>query len=92
MEHGCIKTTLHRAKELRPIVEKLVTRAKNASVHDQRILAAYLFTGTAVKNLVNSHAKQNATRAGGYTRIVKHGVRFGDGAKIATLEFVESAV
>jgi len=89
--HESIDTTLTKAKEIRGIVEKMVTLGKRGDLHARRQAEAYLFEGEATKKLFGDYAKRFKTRAGGYTRILRRGVRFGDGAKLATIEFVDYA-
>jgi len=87
--HERINTTLHRAKELRSIVEKIVTLGKKGSLHHRRQAASYLFDGDAVSKVFGDLAPRFKDRPGGYLRILRRGVRFGDGAKLATIEFVD---
>ncbi len=82
-----IKTTEAKAKELRPFVEKLITRGKEESVHGRRVLAARLQEDVA-KKLVKEIAPRYRERAGGYTRILKLGPRLEDGAKMVIIELV----
>ncbi len=84
-----IKTTEPKAKELRPFVEKLVTRAKKNDVAGRRLIAAKLSNkGREVKKLFDVIAPKYADKNGGYTRIMKLGARKSDGAKMAIIEFV----
>ena len=83
-----IVTTLPKAKELRPQIEKLITLAKNDSVHARR-QAARLVTDDAVSKLFDTIGPRFSTRPGGYTRILKLGARRGDAAEMAILELVE---
>ena len=95
--HKRIKTTLAKAKEMRMVVEPLITRAKNAvaketekkDVQARRFVFDALRSRTAVAALFNDIAPKVATRPGGYTRVVKLGRRLGDGAEIAMLELVD---
>jgi large subunit ribosomal protein L17 len=87
--HESIDTTLTKAKEIRGIVEKMVTLGKRGDLHARRQAEAYLFESEATKKLFGDYAKRFKTRPGGYTRILRRGVRFGDGAKLATIEFVD---
>ena len=89
MEHGRLTTTLARAKELRPIVEKLITKGKRSTLHSQRLVSSYLFTEKASRIVTSEHAIRFKDRNGGYTRIVRLGERFGDGAKQAIIELVD---
>ena len=86
--HEKIKTTEAKAKELRSIVEKMVTRARDASVADRRILVKEL-TSKMTKKIVEEIAPRYKERKGGYTRIIKLGPRNSDGAKMAIIEFVK---
>lgn len=84
-----IVTTLIKAKEVRPIVEKFVTLGKNDSVHNRRQAAQSISENTLVQKLFNTLSPRFAERPGGYTRIIKLGPRRGDGAEMAILEFVD---
>lgn len=83
-----IQTTEARAKELRPFVEKLITRAKTNTVANQRIVAQKL-TPEMSKKLFGEIAPKYKERNGGYTRIIKMGPRNSDGSKIAIIELVK---
>lgn len=85
--HGRIATTEAKAKALRPLVEKLITRAKNPAIADKRILSSRLSEKTA--NVLIEVAKAFSRREGGYTRIIKTGVRRSDSAKMAIIELVK---
>jgi len=87
--HERIVTTLPKAKELRPLAEKLVTRGKAGSVADRRQAARVLHDREQIKKLFDDIAPRFADRAGGYLRIVKLGPRQGDGAETAALQFVD---
>lgn len=89
VEHGRIKTTLQKAKELRRHVERAVTMGKKKTVHARRVLLARYPNQKTVDLLVGSLADRFAQRAGGYTRIVKVGPRPGDHADMALIEFVD---
>ncbi len=89
VEKERIRTTLHKAKELRPIAEKMVTQGKRGSVHARRMVGRWLPDRSLVKKLFDDIAPRFAERPGGYLRIVKLGPRRGDGAEMALLEFVE---
>lgn len=89
IQHERIVTTLVKAKELRPIVEKFVTLGKTDSVHGRRQAARDIHDNTLVQKLFGDIASRFSTRPGGYTRIVKMGPRRGDGAEMAILEFVD---
>ena len=85
--HGEIKTTEARAKEIRPLVEKMVTRGKRATLANRRILVAALGDARTAQKLIKT-AEQYESRAGGYLRIVKLGSRKSDAAPMALIEFV----
>ena len=84
-----IVTTLPKAKELRPLAEKLVTRGKHGSIHARRWVLRWVSKRELVKKLFDEIAPRFEARPGGYLRIVKLGPRQGDGAEMAVLEFVE---
>ena len=90
-EHGRITTTEAKAKELRPIAEKLITLARKdaTDVQAQRQAVAFLRSKDAVHNLFHQVAPRFTERPGGYTRIVKLGPRQGDAAPMVYLEFVD---
>jgi large subunit ribosomal protein L17 len=83
-----IKTTEAKAKELRPIVEKMITRAKSVNLANRRLLAQSL-TGKNLKKLIDEIAPQYKERNGGYTRMTKLGPRDSDGAKMVIFELVK---
>lgn len=83
-----IKTTEAKAKELRPIVEKIITRAKTDSVANRRVLSAKL-TPIMIKKVFGEIAPRYKTRSGGYTRIIKLGPRNSDSARMAIIELVK---
>jgi large subunit ribosomal protein L17 len=87
--HERIVTTLPKAKELRPLAEKLVTRGKGGSVADRRQASRVLPDREHIKKLFDDLGPRFADRAGGYLRIVKLGPRQGDGAETAALQFVD---
>ena len=89
--HQRIRTTLAKAKAARPLAEKMVTLGKKGTIHARRTAAAYLHQADAVKKLFDEIAPRSATRAGGYTRIVKLGPRKSDSAPMAVLEWVDTA-
>ncbi|MEM6489092.1 MAG: 50S ribosomal protein L17, partial [Pseudomonadota bacterium] len=78
IEHEQIKTTLPKAKELRPIVEKLITLAKQDSVHHRRLAASKIKQPAAVKKLFDVLGPRYVERPGGYARVLKAGFRYGD--------------
>ncbi|MEM9715259.1 MAG: 50S ribosomal protein L17 [Pseudomonadota bacterium] len=92
IEHEQIKTTLPKAKELRPIVEKLVTLAKRGDLHARRQAAASLKQDMHVSKLFEVLGPRYAERPGGYIRIMKAGFRYGDMAPMAIIEFVDRDV
>jgi large subunit ribosomal protein L17 len=83
-----IETTLAKAKSLRPFVEKLISRSKNATLHDRRLLKSAIGNEIAVKKLVEIYGPKYQDRAGGYLRITKTGISAGDSAPTAIVEFV----
>ena len=87
--HQRIKTTLAKAKAVRPLAEKMVTLGKNGSVHARRTAFSTLCQKDAVKKLFDEIAPQSANRNGGYTRIVRLGLRKSDSAEMAFLEWVD---
>jgi large subunit ribosomal protein L17 len=87
--HERIDTSLVKAKEIRSIVEKMVTLGKRGDLHARRRAASYLFDNEATSKLFGDLAERFKNRPGGYTRILRRGVRFGDGTKLATIEFVD---
>jgi len=89
MESERIITTLPKAKELRPIAEKVITRGKHGTVHDRRWALQWLIKRELVKKVFDEIAPRFTERPGGYLRIVKLGPRQGDGAEMAVLELVE---
>jgi large subunit ribosomal protein L17 len=98
LRHKRIRTTLAKARETRLVVEKIITRAKNAvaaetaekkNVHARRIVARYIKDREVVSELFGDIAAKVATRPGGYTRVIKLGQRFGDGAEVAIIELVD---
>jgi large subunit ribosomal protein L17 len=91
IEHERIKTTLAKAKAVRPLAEKMVTLGKNGSLHARRTALAVLRQKNAVKKLFDNIAPRSTNRDGGYTRIVKLGQRKSDSASIAFLEWVDAA-
>ena len=89
IEHEQIVTTLPKAKDLRPIVEKLVTLGKRGDLHARRQVIAQIGNEGVVKRLFDTIAPRYATRNGGYLRIMKAGFRHGDNAAMAVIEFVD---
>jgi large subunit ribosomal protein L17 len=91
IEHTRIKTTLAKAKAVRPFAEKMLTLGKRGTLHDRRNAIAYLHQPAAVKKLFEEIAPRSANRNGGYTRIIKLGPRMSDSAPMAYLEWVDTA-
>lgn len=91
IEHQRIKTTLAKAKAVRPLAEQMVTLGKNGSIHARRTALATLRQKNAVKKLFDDIAPRSAERSGGYTRIVKLGQRRSDSASMAFIEWVDMA-
>ncbi len=89
IEHEQIKTTLPKAKELRPIVEKLITLGKRGDVHARRQAAAQLKQDKDVAKLFEVLGPRYKDRQGGYVRVMKAGFRYGDMAPMAIIEFVD---
>jgi large subunit ribosomal protein L17 len=89
IEHEQIKTTLPKAKELRPVVEKLITLAKRGDLHARRQAAAQLKQDEYVAKLFDVLGPRFAERQGGYVRVLKAGFRYGDMAPMAIIEFVD---
>src|SRR5215471_3113665 len=91
IEHQRIKTTLAKAKAVRPLAERMVTLGKSGSIHARRTALATLRQKKAVKKLFDDIAPKSAERNGGYTRIVKLGQRKSDAAPMAFIEWVDMA-
>lgn len=89
IKHEQIKTTLPKAKELRPVVEKLVTLGKRGNLHARRQAFAMLRDDGMTRKLFDTLAGRYADRPGGYTRVLKAGHRYGDAAPMAIIEFVD---
>ena len=89
IEHRQIKTTLAKAKALKPIADKMVTLGKRDSVHARRQALGYLRQKSAVQKLFSEIAPASADRQGGYTRITKLGVRQSDAAPMAYISWVD---
>jgi large subunit ribosomal protein L17 len=92
IKHEQITTTLAKAKELRPYVEKLITLAKKGGLSNRRLAHARLMDETQLVKLFDVIAPRYADRAGGYTRVVKAGLRASDAAQIAIIELVDRDV
>src|SRR5581483_1015359 len=89
IEHGAIETTEAKAKELRPFVEKLITKARSGTLHDRRLAVRHVQKRETADRLFQELGPKFAKRSGGYTRILKTGHRKGDGAEMARIELVE---
>ncbi|MBO6090751.1 MAG: 50S ribosomal protein L17 [Acetobacter sp.] len=92
IKHEQITTTLPKAKELRPVVEKLITLAKRGDLHARRQAYASLRDDTILHKLFSTVAERYKTRHGGYTRVLRAGVRYGDAASMAVIELVDRDV
>ena len=89
IKHEQIVTTLAKARELRPVVERLITLGKRGDLHARRLAFARLRDNDMVTKLFDTLAERYADRQGGYTRIIKAGFRYGDSAAMAVIEFVD---
>ena len=92
LKHEQIRTTLPKAKDLRPIVERLITLGKRGGLHARRQAIAKLQDAKLADKLLTTLAQRYAGRAGGYTRIIKAGFRYGDDAAMAVIELIERDV
>ena len=92
IEHNRIRTTLAKAKAVRPLAEKMVTLGKRGDLHARRTAIAYLKNKEAVAKLFSGIAKASAQRPGGYTRITKLGARPTDSAPMAYIEWVDTII
>jgi large subunit ribosomal protein L17 len=92
IKHEQITTTLAKAKELRPYTEKLVTLAKRGGLSNRRLAMARLMDDTQLVKLFDVMATRYADRKGGYTRVIKAGIRASDAASMAIIEFVDRDV
>ncbi|GAJ29469.1 50S ribosomal protein L17 [Acidomonas methanolica] len=92
IKHEQITTTLPKAKELRPVVEKLITLGKRGTLHARRQAFAQLRDDAIVAKLFSTVAERYKARSGGYTRVLKAGMRYGDNADMAVIEMVERDV
>ena len=90
LDHGRLMTTLPKAKEVRPLAERMITLGKRDSLHARRQLQAYLLREAVAKKVFDSIAPRFADRNGGYSRIIKLGNRKGDGADLAIIELLGS--
>ena len=89
IEHEQIKTTLPKAKELKPYFEKLITLAKRGDLHARRLAASQIRQGAAVKKLFDVLGARYQDRQGGYARVLRAGFRYGDMAPMAIIELVD---
>src|SRR5437764_10659330 len=89
IKHEQITTTLPKAKELRPVAEKLITLGKRGGLHARRQAYAQLRDDVIVAKLFGALAERYRTRAGGYTRVLRAGIRYGDAASMAVIELVD---
>ena len=89
IKHEQIKTTLPKAKDLRPVVEKLVTLGKRGDLHARRQAIAQIHDVKLVGKLFETLGPRYRDRNGGYTRVLKAGFRYGDNAPLAVIEFVD---
>lgn len=89
LKHEQIKTTLPKAKDLRPIAEKLITLGKRGDLHARRQAAAFLRDDTIVRKLFDTLGPRYKERNGGYTRVLKAGFRYGDAAPMGLIELVD---
>jgi large subunit ribosomal protein L17 len=92
IKHEQIMTTVAKAKELRPYIEKLVTLAKRGGLANRRLAQSRLMDETQLKKLFDILAERYKDRAGGYTRVIKAGIRASDAASMAIIEFVDRDV
>ncbi|MBR2124818.1 MAG: 50S ribosomal protein L17 [Acetobacter sp.] len=92
IKHEQITTTLPKAKELRPVVEKLITLGKRGDLHARRQAYAVLRDEAIVRKLFSTVAERYKTRQGGYVRVLRAGMRYGDAASMAIIELVDRDV
>jgi large subunit ribosomal protein L17 len=90
LEHGRVMTTLPKAKEVRPLAEKMITLGKRDNLAARRMVHSYLLKDATAKKVFDTIAPKFADRKGGYSRIIKLGNRKGDGADIAIIELLGS--
>ncbi len=88
LENGKIETTVTRAKEVRPLAEKMITIAKIDSLHNRRMIMSFVTKKDVARNLFEKIAPKYADKNGGYTRITKLGPRRGDSAEMAIIELI----
>src|SRR4051794_10143839 len=92
LKHEQITTTLPKAKELRPVAEKLITLGKRGGLANRRLAYAQLRDDVIVNKLFGALADRYKVRAGGYTRVLKAGIRYGDAASMAVIELIDRDV
>ncbi|SHI45776.1 large subunit ribosomal protein L17 [Roseomonas rosea] len=92
LKHEQITTTLPKAKELRPYVERIITLGKRGDLHARRQAAAQIRDAAVVRKLFDTLAPRYSARNGGYTRVLRAGIRYGDAAQMAVIELVERDV
>ena len=89
LKHEQVRTTLPKAKDLRPVADKLITLGKRGDLHSRRLAYAQLRDDKVVGKLFTTLAERYKSRAGGYTRVLKAGFRYGDAAAMAIIELVD---
>ncbi len=89
LKHEQIKTTISKAKELRPVVDRLITLGKRGNLHSRRQAMSFLRDIKITRKLFDSLAPRYAERNGGYTRVIRAGTRYGDAATMAYIELVD---
>lgn len=89
LKHEQVKTTVAKAKDLRPVVERLITLGKQGTLHARRQAIAKIYEKPVVEKLFSTLAERYKSRSGGYTRILKAGHRYGDAADMAIIELVD---
>ena len=89
LRHGQIKTTIAKAKAIRPLTEKMVSLGKGGKLHDRRQAAAFITDKSVLKTVFDDIAPRFQERNGGYTRITRLGVRPGDAAEMALIELID---
>lgn len=89
LEHGAIRTTVPKAKEVRPLAERIITLAKRGGLSNVRLAARTVKDRTVLQKVFSEYKERYATRPGGYTRIVRLGFRRGDAAEMALIELVD---
>ena len=92
IEHEQITTTLPKAKDLRPVIEKMITIGKKGTLHARRQLISKLPKSADFQKIMTELPERYKERKGGYTRIIKKGYRYGDSAPMALIEFVDKKI